>query len=346
MNRFLNKIIQDPDIYLLLNSIYDGIYIVNEKREIVFWNKGAERITGYNKEEVLNKRCADNILNHIDENGKNLCSDHCPLLDSLLYDKKTETKIYPLSKDKRKFPVSTRISPIKNEEGKIIGAIEIFRDISKEEELRVLQEKFNEHIKKYMSKTAYQEVRRKVEEETQDGAQIRDLTVFYIDIVGFTSFAEKNSLEETAEMLNDIFRFCGGIIKENHGDIDKFIGDSIMAIFVDANDAVNAAREILQGMALINIDRVKKNKEKIKLHLGINSGSVLQVEIGSSERKEITIIGDAVNIAARIEEISEPDTVFISESTYARLKNHSAFTFYNTLSVKGRSLPINVFRSE
>lgn len=142
-----SKIINDPDVNLLLNSICDGIYFVNRKREILFWNEGTERITGYGKEEVLHKKCANNILCHIDENGNNLCARNCPLLESVLFDKKTEVKIYPLNKDKKKFPVSTRVGPIKDGKGNIVGAIEIFHDISKEEELRVLQEKFNDLIK-------------------------------------------------------------------------------------------------------------------------------------------------------------------------------------------------------
>lgn len=345
MNKFLNKIIKDPDVNILLNSIYDGIYIVNREREILFWNEGAERITGYSKEEVLNKKCADNILNHIDENGNNLCSSHCPLMESMLYDKRTEAKIYPLSKDNKKFPVSTRVSPIKDSGGNIIGAIEIFRDISKEEELRVLQDKFNDLIKKYISKTTYHEVVKQAEKGICESAQIRDLTILYVDIVEFTAFAENNSMEETAEMLNEIFRFCGSIIKENHGDIDKFIGDSIMAVFVDANDAVIASEKILQGIFLINDRRLKKGKEKISLHIGINSGTVMQVGIGTSERKDFTIIGDAVNIASRIEELSSPDAIFISESTYSRLRNHASFAFFDKMWVKGRKEPILIFKS-
>lgn len=345
MNALLNKIVSDPEIKLLLNSIYDGVYIVNIYREIVFWNEGAERITGYSREEVIQRKCSDNILNHIDENGVVLCISKCPLLDAIKNDNKTEAVIYPMNKDKKRFPVLTRVGPIKNQNGEIIGAIEVFRDVSKEQELQLLRDKFNSLIKKFVSAATFQEIIKQAETGNADSAEFRDLTIMYIDVVGFTSFAQRAGMKETAEMLNEIFHFCGSIIKECHGDIDKFIGDAIMAVFVDANDAVQAGEKILKGMSSINDSREKRGKERIKLHIGINSGTVMQVEIGTSERKELTIIGDAVNIAARIEEISDPDAIFISESTYSRLRDHLSFIFYEKLAVKGRKEPISIFRS-
>lgn len=345
MNAFLQKIISDPDINLLLNSIYDGVYIVNKNRKIIFWNNGAERITGYTKDEVLQKRCSDNILNHIDENGNVLCIDKCPLFEAIANDHKTEAVIYPLNKDKKRFPVLTRVGPIKDSKGRIVGAIEVFRDITKEQELQILRDKFNNLIKKFVSAATFQEIIKQAETGSPDSAALRDITILYADVVGFTAFAERSSMQETAEMLNEIFHFCGFIINENHGDIDKFIGDAIMAVFIDANDAVRAAEKILEGLVLINDSREKREKDKISLHIGINSGTVIQVEIGTSDRKELTIIGDAVNITARIEELSEPDAIFISESTFSRLNNHQSFVFYEKIAIKGRKEPISIFRS-
>lgn len=345
MSNLLNKIISDPDIKLLLDSIYDGVYIVNQKQEIVFWNKGAERITGYHKNEVHCKKCSDDILNHIDANGTPLCTGICPLQNAILNDNQTEAVIYPLNKEKKRFPVLTRVSPIKDAQGSIVGAIEVFHDVSKEQELQILRDKFDSLIKKFVSATTYKEIIKQAETGSPENSQYRDLTVLYVDVVGFTAYTEKHSLQETAEMLNDVFSFTGKIINENHGDIDKFIGDAIMAIFVDANDAVLSAEKILNGMREINDERFANGKEKISIHIGINSGTVMQVEIGTSERKDITIIGDAVNIAARIEELSEPDSIFISESTYSRIKDHKAFAFYEKLAVKGRKEPIQIFKS-
>jgi len=119
-NKFLQKIISDPDIILLLNSIYDGVYIVNREREILFWNKGAEKLTGHQAKDVTNHRCSDNILDHIDENGNLLCNGNCPLAECMMLDKNTERKVYPLSRDKRRFPVLTRVGPIKDHNGEML----------------------------------------------------------------------------------------------------------------------------------------------------------------------------------------------------------------------------------
>jgi PAS domain S-box-containing protein len=345
MNPFLQKIISDPDIKLLLNSIYDGVYIVNTEREILFWNDAAEKITGHLNADVLMHKCSDNILNHIDADGNLLCSGNCPLVECMLNDKNTEKKIFPLSKDKKRFPIQTRVGPIKDPDGNIVGAIEVFRDISEQEDLRILQEKFNDLIRKYVSKTTYQEIVNQAKMGTPARAQLRDLTILYIDVAAFTSFAEKNSLEETAIMLNDVFGVCEVITKKYHGDIDKFIGDAIMATFVDANDAVDAAFDIFKHLEIVNEERTKSGREAIGLHMGINSGNVIQAELGTPERKDITIVGDAVNIAARIEEMSEPGSVYISESTFSRLKNSDDFAFYKKLAVKGRKEPILVFKA-
>jgi PAS domain S-box-containing protein len=344
-NEFLQKIISNPDIILLLNSIYDGVYIVNTEREIVFWNKGAAKLTGHAKKEVLDKKCSDNILNHIDENGNLLCSGNCPLMECMIQDKNVERKIYPLTKTKKRFPVLTRVGPIKDHDGEIVGAIEVFRDISKDEDLRILQEKFNDLIKKYVSSTTYENVIREARSGKTGMVKMCELTVLYVDVVGFCSFAGRNDLPEVAAMLNDVFGLCEIITKKYHGDIDKFIGDAVMATFIDANDAVKAAENILSELKVFNMQRIKEKKEPVHLHIGINSGNVIRAEIGTSERKDLTVLGNTVNLAARIQEISEPDKIFISESTYSRLKNTDGFSFFEKITFKGQDLPIPIFRS-
>ena len=344
-DNFLKKIISDPNIVLLLNSIYDGVYIVNREREILFWNKAAEKITGHKREEIECHNCADNILNHIDENGNLLCTGNCPLMVSMHEDRNIEKKIYPQHKDLSRFPVITRVGPIKDNDGIIVGAIEVFHDVTNDEELRILQDKFNELLKKYVSSTTYKEIEKQAKFGQSRPAQHCDMTILYVDVVGFTSFAHRNKLSEIAELLNAVFGLCEGITKNHHGDIDKFIGDAIMATFVDANDAVLAAELILKEVTLFNKERESSGKDKISLHIGINSGNVIRAEIGTSERKDLTVLGDPVNIAAHIQKFSFPDTIFISESTFSRLKDSRNFTYYDKITVKGISEPISVFKS-
>ena len=307
-----------------LDSIYDGIYIVDEKRRILFWNRGAEKITGFTSEEVMNRRCSDGILNHVDSAGELLCGRGCPLASSLATGQQLEKKVYPRHKDGHRFPVQTHIGPIRDADGRVVAAIEVFRDISQEEEHRVLQEKFARLIRKYVSTTTYDDVVDQARTDSQSSSRLRDVTILCLDMVGFTAFAESRSPEVVVDMLNEVFGTCDAITRRFHGDIDKFIGDALVAVFADANDAVDAAESLQQTMAELNASRGQRGEPEVLLRVGLNSGTVIQGEIGTSERKDLTVIGDVVNTASRIEKACDPGTVRLSEATFSRLDSQRA----------------------
>lgn len=114
----------------ILNGIADGIYITDCNRIITFWNKAAESITGYSKVEVLGKSCADNILNHIDSSGKNLCTSHCPLAEAIKDGSDQEADVFLHHKKGHRIPVKIRAFPIKNPQGDMVGIVETFNDTS------------------------------------------------------------------------------------------------------------------------------------------------------------------------------------------------------------------------
>lgn len=114
----------------ILDSLYDGVYFVDLHRKITFWNKSAESLTGYKSSEIIGKYCWNNILMHVDLEGQNLCNGPCPLLRSMKEDAMLEQEVYLRHKDGHRTPVLVRASPIKNEKGRIIGAVEIFSDNS------------------------------------------------------------------------------------------------------------------------------------------------------------------------------------------------------------------------
>ena len=331
---------------MVLNCMFDGVYISDRDRRILFWNEGAHQITGYAAEEVLGRRCMDNILNHIDENGNLLCLTRCPLARAMETGENQAAKIYPLHKSGHRFPVLTHIAPIRDGEGNIIAGIEVFRDISREEEYRSLQERFNMIVRKYVSTITYAEMYAQVASGATTAVRKRDLTILYMDIVGFTPIAEQSEPESVVEMLNSFFGMCDVITREALGDIDKFMGDAIMAIFVDANDAVQAGRKILLG-ALPEFNRLRAEQgfAPIRIRAGINSGPLLQGEIGTTDRKDMTVIGDVVNTCNRIERLCEPDSIYISDATYSRLneENSARFAFKQETTVKGKDQPIRVF---
>jgi diguanylate cyclase (GGDEF)-like protein/PAS domain S-box-containing protein len=120
-----------PKFYeTLLDNLYDGVYFVNRERRITFWNKAAERITGFTKAEVLGKRCADNILRHVDALGHSLCEGACPLSHTLLDGHLRSASVFLHHKNGCRLPVAVGIAPITDHQQKIIGAVEIFRDDS------------------------------------------------------------------------------------------------------------------------------------------------------------------------------------------------------------------------
>ena len=344
MDIFLKKLVSDKHIVSMLNTIFDGIYIVNTHREIVFWNKGAETITGYSFKEVVGKKCSANILNHIDENGKLLCNTSCPLVKCIKNGNHVKEKVFPLHKNGDRFPTFTHISPIIDDQGKTVGAIEVFRDISNEEDYRILQEKFNTFIQKYISKNTYDEIVNQVKYGKSDLNVIKDLSILYLDVVSFTEYSELANPGQIANLLNDLFGICDVITREFYGDIDKFIGDSIMATFIDANDAVNASKKILEALDHFNAVRINESLQEIQLRIGINSGNVVQVEVGTKDRKDYTVLGDVVNTAARIQSIAEPNSIYVSEATLSRLKNKKEFTLIGSKKLKGKKVSIKVFK--
>jgi diguanylate cyclase (GGDEF)-like protein/PAS domain S-box-containing protein len=120
-----------PDFYAtLLDNLYDGVYFVNLEREITFWNQAAERITGFSKGEVLGKRCADNLLCHVDQRGNSLCQGACPLSYTLGDGQPRSASVFLHHKDGHRLPVAVGVAPITDTGQNIIGAVEIFRDDS------------------------------------------------------------------------------------------------------------------------------------------------------------------------------------------------------------------------
>jgi diguanylate cyclase (GGDEF)-like protein/PAS domain S-box-containing protein len=115
----------------LLDNLYDGIYFVDRKRVITYWNIGAERLTGFKAEQVVGKSCSDNILNHCNDEGCELCKTTCPLTYTISTGKHQEAEVYLHHANGHRVPVLVRTSPIVDETGKTIGAVEIFSNNQK-----------------------------------------------------------------------------------------------------------------------------------------------------------------------------------------------------------------------
>lgn len=125
----------DSEFYKkMLENLYDGVYFVDTKRRITFWNKGAERISGFSSKEVMGSHCYNNILNHVDKEGNHLCKGGCPLHATILDGAERENEVFLQHKKGHRVPVFVRTIPI-YEEKVIIGAVEIFVDNSERLEI-------------------------------------------------------------------------------------------------------------------------------------------------------------------------------------------------------------------
>lgn len=124
---------------LIVDSLYDGLYLVDRNRVITYWNKAAEKITGFSAEDVIGKSCADHILTHVNAEGNNLCLGLCPLAESISDGRSREAEVYLHHKSGHRIPVLVRVSAIRDQSGDIVGGVELFSDISSKaaNELRI-----------------------------------------------------------------------------------------------------------------------------------------------------------------------------------------------------------------
>ena len=184
------------------------------------------------------------------------------------------------------------------------------------------------------------------------GGEAKQVTVFFSDIRSFTAISEKLNPAEVVEFLNQYMTLMVSIIHEKKGVVDKFIGDAIMAIWgapvTRKNDALNCVEAALlmrEALLQFNSKRGTAKKPYINVGCGINTGEVLAGQIGSEDRLEYTVIGDAVNLASRVESLSKTfgADILISSSTYAQVKGKFKCIPMEKIAVKGKSAKQQVY---
>ena len=169
------------------------------------------------------------------------------------------------------------------------------------------------------------------------------LTILFTDIRAYTQFAESISLKENFEMLNDFFSLMEPVISQNNGFIDKFIGDGIMALFdgeQSADQAIKAGIQMLEKLKIFNKTRKEKGKIPLKIGIGIATGRVLIGLIGSKNRFDSTVIGDTVNQASRIEQLTKKYelNLLISGKTYQEIRHKDHLVReIDTVQLRGKS---------
>jgi len=114
----------------IIDNLYDGVYFVDRDRVITYWNKGAERITGYTAKQAVGRACRDNMLNHVTANGVQLCLDRCPLAAVMEDGREREAEVFVHHANGHRVPIVVRASAIRDADGNIVGAVESFSNNS------------------------------------------------------------------------------------------------------------------------------------------------------------------------------------------------------------------------
>jgi class 3 adenylate cyclase/CheY-like chemotaxis protein len=183
----------------------------------------------------------------------------------------------------------------------------------------------------------------------------RNVAILFSDIRSFTTIAEDNSPENVVAFLNTYFDTMGSIINQYGGIIDKFIGDAILAIFGapqsfenNAERAVRAASQMLAALPTINPGKVKLPPKGFDIGIGIHEGDVIVGNIGSREKFDYTVIGDAVNLASRLEGLTKHyhAHLIVSQSVQDKLRHLLLFREIDSVRVKGKDIPTTIYKLE
>ncbi len=186
--------------------------------------------------------------------------------------------------------------------------------------------------------------------ETLKGVR-KKVTILFADIRGFTPLAEKLPAEEVVFLLNQVLSTMTDAVFRWEGTIDKFIGDCIMAIFGapishidDTRRAINAAIDIQQAIAKLNSKLVKEGKGPIRIGIGINTGEAVVGNIGAKDRLDYTVIGDAVNLASRLEGVAKEGEIVVSESVFQEANDSFKFSEPMLVKIKGKETPVKIYQ--
>ncbi len=183
-------------------------------------------------------------------------------------------------------------------------------------------------------------------------ARTRVVTILFADLVGFTSWSEKMPAEMLAGMLTKFFTLASDAVFACGGTIDKFIGDAVMAFFGaplehgdHADRAVAAALKIREEMAFWNQERAGRGEGPLEVRIALNTGEAIVGEIGSERRVDYTVLGNAVNVAARLEEfVAQPGDIVIGPATYEAVRDRYECAQLGFFALKGVSTQVPLYK--
>ncbi len=226
----------------------------------------------------------------------------------------------------------------------ILEIVQYFRVDSQTRELKYA-------FSKYLSPDIVEQIV-KNPEKLGLGGEEKEITVLFADIRNFTAITEKLNSHEIAKLLNIYFDGMTEVVLKNKGLLDKYIGDAVMAVF---NAPINlpdhpdkgceTALEMIKKLSNINKKLKKENLPQINIGIGINTGSAVIGNLGSSIRFEYTAVGDTVNLASRLESLNRiyGTDIIVSEFTVNKCKKKFLFRKLDKVIVKGKELPVEIY---
>jgi len=259
------------ELYLnIINNLRDGIYFVDTERRILFWNKAAERITGYTADEIVGKHCPQTLLSHIDENGRPLCVVGCPLFASLADGKQRQDRVFVRHRDGYRIPIYVNIIPI-TKDGKITGAVEVFTQDS--------PTVYNDDLVEKLSNIAMHDTltklpnRRYLEsfmnyklEEFQRFGRL--FAVLFADMDNFSRFNNEYGHDVGDAVLRNIGASIKRSVRRNDL-VGRWGGEEFLGIYsIASEDDLQILGEKFRSLVL-NTDVFHNNK---KLHVTVSAG--------------------------------------------------------------------------
>ncbi len=182
------------------------------------------------------------------------------------------------------------------------------------------------------------------------GGQRRRVTIMFADVVSFTPLAERLKPEQTVAFLNELFTVMTEIVFRNQGVVDKFMGDSVMAFWGAPNEddhhedhALKSAKEILRFVKVSNREWKKKYDVEVQIAIGLNTGYAVLGNLGSETRMDYTVIGECVNVAARLESVARPGQVLLGHDTHKGLNQKAGVQAYGEHRLPGMGSDFQVY---
>jgi adenylate cyclase len=323
----------------ILKSLSNGVVTLDQGLHIVKINEAAERILGMTGEDVLHRPAAQVFGNRNPWITRSL--DYVASMGASDYHADTDFEL----PDGTAAAINLTAAPLFETEGKPIGCMLVLEDITREKRVR-------NTMARYVAKEVVDKLLASGQDFLDGNSHVA--TVLFSDIRRFTTLAEAMSPQETVAMLNDYFTSMVEVVFQQGGMLDKYIGDAIMAVFgtalgsaSDADNSVIVATEMIRELGRFNQGRRQRGLEAIDIGIGIATGEVLAGSLGSRRRLEYTVIGDNVNLAARLEGANKHygTTVLVAASTVEMLRARPILRQLDLVKVKGKSQPTMAYES-